>query len=112
MVEQATSLFEGRNLKEVLSRLRRIVSLLGDGEGDFEGLARNSALNLDRVITRAIIPALDVEKAESEPVKQGAPRTRERSRNLKMTLATRVRLQRFPSRATLPRRKVHNPGTN
>jgi hypothetical protein len=70
MLEQATSLFEGRNLEEVLSRLRRIVSLLGDGEGEFEGLTRDSALKLDRAITRAIIPALGVEKAKSEPFRR------------------------------------------
>jgi hypothetical protein len=69
-LELATRVFEGRNLEQVLSRLRRIASLLEDGDGEFEGFSRAAALDLDRALTRAIIPALDPKEADAEPFRR------------------------------------------
>jgi hypothetical protein len=69
-LELATGLFEGRNLEQVLSRLRRIASLLEGGGGKFEGISRAAALDLDRALTRAIVPALDPKEADGEPFRR------------------------------------------
>ena len=56
--KQVAELFKTRNLEEVLSYLRRLLAILGDGQslGDFNS---TSAKELQTAITSAIIPALD-----------------------------------------------------
>jgi hypothetical protein len=65
----ADSLYEGRNLEEGLSRLRRIRALLSEGE-EFAGLSWVSAAALESLITAAIIanltsPELDLRASQS-----------------------------------------------
>lgn len=69
--EQVTELFKTRNLEEVLSYLRRLAAILGDGQslGDFDG---DSAKELQAAITSAIIPALDHKDADLEPFRSFA----------------------------------------
>lgn len=64
--QQVAELFKTKNLEEVLSYLRRLVAILGDGQslGDFNGA---SAKELETAITGAIIPALDHKAADCEP---------------------------------------------
>lgn len=50
----AADLFAGRNLEEALTRLRRIVSLLGPGEA-FSGLGATEAGALESALTDAIV---------------------------------------------------------
>lgn len=66
---EAERLFEGRNLEEVLSRLRRIASLL-EGGGEFDGFSHDTARAMDEAITRAIIPAIDVAGKTNEPFRK------------------------------------------
>lgn len=55
--KEVDDLFDGRNLEEVLSRLRRIRSLL-DGGKSFEGFTETSARELDRKICAALVEIL------------------------------------------------------
>lgn len=56
---QFTTLLDGRNLEEALSRLRRIRTLVADG-GTFESLTEATATNLDRMVCEAITKAVDI----------------------------------------------------
>lgn len=60
------NLFEGRNLEEGLSRLRKVASLLV-GDEKFEDIDLKKAKQLDREVCNAIIQAVDLEKADVEP---------------------------------------------
>ena len=60
---------EGRNLEQALSRIRRVAALL-DGDTELEGLTREAATNLDKVICQAIVSELSVDEANLEPVRR------------------------------------------
>ena len=62
---------EGRNLEEALTRIRRIAALVS-GEEEFDGLTNTKAKALDIAVCEAIVKALDIEKADLEPVYQFA----------------------------------------
>lgn len=66
--ERVTKLFENRNLEETLSYLRRLVSILEPGQSLAEFTA-TSADDLQKAITRSIVPALAQEKADLGPFK-------------------------------------------
>jgi hypothetical protein len=57
----------GRNLEEVLSRLRRIAALL-TGDQTVDSLTAAGAANLDKVVCHAIVKALSLEHADLKPV--------------------------------------------
>lgn len=61
------ALCSDRSLEEVLSRLRRIVALLGDGQ-ELEGLSGTEAARLDKEICQAVVEALQVAKADTGPM--------------------------------------------
>ena len=54
---------QGRNLEQVLSRLRRIAALL-TGEETVDGLTASKAAALDTVVCQAIVGALDIARAD------------------------------------------------
>jgi len=56
-----------RNLEEALTRIRRIASLV-TGEEKFDGLTDSEAKALDTAVCKAIVNALDVQKADLAPV--------------------------------------------
>lgn len=64
--KQVVELFKTKNLEEVLSYLRRLTAILGDGQslGNFDSA---SAKELQTAMTKAIIPALDHTKGNPEP---------------------------------------------
>lgn len=62
---------EGRNLEEALTRIRRIAALV-NGKEEFDGLTNEKAKNLDIAVCEEIVKALDIEKANLEPVYQFA----------------------------------------
>lgn len=62
----AEGLMKTRNLEETLSYLRRVSTILQEGQELGEFTSR-SAADLDRAITQAIIPALDLDSANREP---------------------------------------------
>lgn len=69
--DQATfaRLLKGRNFEEVLSRLRRIQSLLEDEDDqDVDGLTASDAVHLDRRICRETVQALSLSEADLEPM--------------------------------------------
>lgn len=57
-----------RNLEQVLSRLRRISTLLADEAGEVDGLSAETARNLDREICRLIVDAVSTKSADLAPV--------------------------------------------
>ena len=57
---------EGRNLEQVLSRLRRISALI-TGDARVDNLTATEAEALDVVVCHAIIKALDIERADLTP---------------------------------------------
>jgi SIR2-like domain len=61
-------LLEGRNLEEVLTRLRRIAALL-DGGGRVDELSSKDAEKLDRRICTAITKQLDLSRADLDPMR-------------------------------------------
>jgi len=64
-------LLEGRNLEEVLSRLRRMTTLL-ERDQDIEGLSGEDAAKLDQAICAAVVNQLDLKSATSGPMKSFA----------------------------------------
>jgi hypothetical protein len=58
---------EGRNLEQVLSRLRRIAALLA-GEETVDGLTASNATALDTAVCQAIVDALDIARADLRPI--------------------------------------------
>ncbi len=63
-----TSQLEHQNLEQVLSRLRRISTLLDDGEGTVDGLTGAAAKELDQDICRQIVDGVSLEAADATPV--------------------------------------------
>ena len=57
----------GRDLEGALTRLRRIAALV-DGKEQFDGLTSQGARDLDANVCREIVKALDLEKADLDPV--------------------------------------------
>ena len=57
----------GRNVEQVLSRLRRIAVLLEDGSGQVDELTADQSRNLDRTICGIIVDALSVDDSNSCP---------------------------------------------
>lgn len=62
---------EGRNLEQVLSRLRRISVLVGDDQ-KVDGLTGSEAAQLDAAICKAIVRNLDMGEADLVPVRHFA----------------------------------------
>lgn len=62
---------QGRNLEQVLSRLRRIAVLVGDDQ-KVDGLSGPEAALLDAAICRAIVRHLDIGEADLVPVRHFA----------------------------------------
>jgi hypothetical protein len=62
----------GRNLEQALSRLRRIAALLVGTDTQLEGLTATTALTLDEKVCQAIAQELDLESADTKPVKDFA----------------------------------------
>lgn len=60
-------LSEKRNLEQVLSRIRRIATLLEGTDDEVDGLGAQAASELDVEICRLIISQLDVERASIQP---------------------------------------------
>lgn len=56
-----------RNIEEALTRIRRIEALVSDHE-PFDGLTKTKAAALDAAVCKAIVKALDIEKADLAPV--------------------------------------------
>lgn len=56
-----------RNFEEALTRIRRIAALV-TGEESFDGLTESKAKALDTAVCKAIVKALDIQKANLEPV--------------------------------------------
>ena len=69
--ERFEELLEGRNLEEVLSRLRRIATLLED-EQELGGLNVDAAKDLDAAICSEIVKQLSLEKADLDPMRRFA----------------------------------------
>lgn len=69
--QQVAELFKTKNLEEVLSYLRRLIAILDDSQslGTFNLQAANE---LQRVITSAIVPALDHTGSNPEPFRHFA----------------------------------------
>ncbi|MGH2941224.1 MAG: SIR2 family protein [Solirubrobacteraceae bacterium] len=61
-------LLTGRNLEEVLSRLRRIAALVS-GAATVDGLTADAAAELDRRVCACVVAALDVAEADLNPVR-------------------------------------------
>ena len=57
---------KGRNIEEALTRIRRIEALVCHEE-EFDGLSSETARKLDDSVCKAIVSALDVQKANVEP---------------------------------------------
>ena len=66
--EVYTALSEERNLKQVLTRLRRITSLLTDGQ-ELEGLSASAAETLDQKICEAVAKSLSLKDADLDPMR-------------------------------------------
>ena len=62
-----SKLLAGRNIEEVLSRLRRIAALI-TGEQTVDGLTATQANELDAAVCQAIVKALDIQGADLAPV--------------------------------------------
>jgi len=62
----AKGLLKKRNLEETLSYLRRLSTILEEGQ-ELGGFSSRSAADLNKAITQAIIPALNQESANREP---------------------------------------------
>ncbi len=60
-------LLKGRNLEEALTGMRRIAALV-TGKEAFDGLTDSEAKDLDTAVCKAIVNALDVQKADLAPV--------------------------------------------
>ena len=58
---------ESRNLEQALSRIRRVAALL-EGDTQLDGLSREAAIRLDKIVCQAIVSELSVEKAKFAPV--------------------------------------------
>lgn len=58
---------EGRNIEAALSRLRRIAALI-TGKETVDGLTAEKSASLDTAVCKAIVKALDIEKADIIPV--------------------------------------------
>jgi hypothetical protein len=65
------SMLKGRNLEEVLSRLRRIAALLENGQ-KLGGLDKKGAEALDAKICAAVVSHLALEKADIDPMRKFA----------------------------------------
>ena len=65
--EQLSQQLKGRNLEQALSRIRRVAALL-EGDTKLEGLTREAAIHLDKVVCQAIVSELSVDNATLEPV--------------------------------------------
>lgn len=61
------ALLGGRNLEQVLSRLRRISTLLERSTDQVDGLTAEIAANLDSDVCRLVVQALDVADADLSP---------------------------------------------
>lgn len=59
---------DGRNLEEVLSRLRRISALLEGQSSKVDNLNAETAANLDAAICEQIVTALDINRADLRPM--------------------------------------------
>ena len=70
--EKFKQMLAGRNLEQVLSRLRRIAALLEDDDQTVDGLTADAARGLDAALCRLIIAELDIEKADLDPMLQFA----------------------------------------
>lgn len=57
-----------RNIEQVLSRLRRIATLLEEGSDQVDGLTAAQAHDLDRAICEQIVHALDVDETDPVPM--------------------------------------------
>lgn len=66
--EAFKSQLDGRDLEQALSRLRRIAALLEGSDGKIDGLTSKKAADLDRVVCRHIVSALDLKKVDNEPM--------------------------------------------
>lgn len=64
-------LLVGRNIEQVLSRLRRIAGLV-TGTDTVDGLSKSAAEQLDRHICKAIVAALAIDVEKLDPMKQFA----------------------------------------
>lgn len=64
-------LIDGRNLEEVLSRLRRIAALV-DGDQQVDGLTQDGAKALDKAICAAVVKNLALGKADPQPMRRFA----------------------------------------
>ena len=58
----------GRNIEQVLSRLRRIATLLEEGSDQVDGLTAAQAHDFDRAICEQIVHALDVDETDPVPM--------------------------------------------
>jgi intracellular sulfur oxidation DsrE/DsrF family protein len=58
----------GRDLEQVLSRLRSIRSILADDSQQIDGLTGQQAADLDVVICQQIVKALDIKSADLSPI--------------------------------------------
>lgn len=77
-----------RNLEQALSRLRRIAALLDGATEKVDGLNADDARRLDRAVCHLIVKALDVAKADLEPVKRLAAWTGQADYHLPVELFT------------------------
>ena len=59
---------DGRNLEQVLSRLRRIAALLDGGTDEVDGMTAEQAGELDREVCWLIVSVLDVDGADLSPM--------------------------------------------
>lgn len=65
--EHLSQQLDGRNLEQALSRIRRIAALL-EGETQLEGLTRETAVRLDKVVCQAIVSELSVDNEKLGPI--------------------------------------------
>lgn len=65
--ERFETQLEGRNLEEVLSRVRRIAALLTDDDR-VDGLTASEAAELDAAVCRAVVDGLSLDEANIEPM--------------------------------------------
>lgn len=77
----------GRNVEQVLSRLRRIAELL-TGEGSVDGITAAQAEALDTSVCQGIVRALDIESADLTPVRNLAAWTARADYRLPVELFT------------------------
>ena len=59
---------DGRNLEQVLSRLRRIAALLDDETDQVDGLTAQQAGDLDQAVCQLIVKALDLDDSDLSPM--------------------------------------------